>query len=265
MARPFAALEHFFERLFERPAARLFQTRLQPVQLQGRLERAMESERRLSGDRTYVPSRYRILIHPADLVAFDGFQSTVEHDLASSLHTRARHRGYTLLERPSVAIVASASVARGDVSVLADLSAPIQPPPRAGSHHAEPPPPPPPPRSALPGSAAPARTAVFEVAPPRVPSVVVDVRTPGRAAERLLLRGGTVRIGRADDNDLVLDDDRVSRHHGQLASRQGTLVFSDLGSTNGSFVNGSRVTQIALGPGDVLHLGGSTLTVEVAG
>jgi pSer/pThr/pTyr-binding forkhead associated (FHA) protein len=108
------------------------------------------------------------------------------------------------------------------------------------------------------------RTAVFEVPQVRAPRVVVDVRSPGRAGERLQLQGGTVRIGRAEDNDLVLDDDRVSRHHGQLAARQGRLVYSDLGSTNGSFVNGARVTEIALGPGDVLHLGGSTLTVEAA-
>jgi len=94
--------------------------------------------------------------------------------------------------------------------------------------------------------------------------VVVDVRQPGRAGERLDVSRGTVRIGRAEDNDLMLDDDRVSRHHGQLAARQGTIVYSDLGSTNGSFVNGVRVTEIVLGPGDVLHLGGSTLTIEAA-
>ena len=264
MARPFAALEHFFERLFERPAARLFQTRLQPVQLKGRLERAMESERRLSGDRTYVPSRYRILIHADDAAAFDGFRATVEHDLAESLHARARQRGYTLLERPHVSIVAAAGVARGDVDVVADLTAPIQPPPRPGAWSGQPPPPPAPPAgTAISGSMG-ARTAVFEVPHARVPHVVVDVRQPGRAGERLDVSRGTVRIGRAEDNDLMLDDDRVSRHHGQLAARQGTIVYSDLGSTNGSFVNGVRVTEIVLGPGDVLHLGGSTLTIEAA-
>jgi hypothetical protein len=235
---------------------------LQPVQLKGRLERTMESERRLSGDRTYVPSRYRILIHEDDAVAFAGFRPTVEHDLAESLHARARQRGYTLLERPSVSIVTSPGVARGDVHVLADLAAPIQPPPRGG-RPGEPPPPAAPGDFDGQGSMA-GRTAVFEVPHVQAPSIVVDVRSPGRAGERLQLRGGTVRIGRAEDNDLVLDDDRVSRHHGQLAARQGTLVYSDLGSTNGSFVNGSRVTEIALGPGDVLHLGGSTLTVQAA-
>jgi pSer/pThr/pTyr-binding forkhead associated (FHA) protein len=40
------------------------------------------------------------------------------------------------------------------------------------------------------------------------------------------------------------------------------LVYTDLGSTNGSFLNGSPVTEIALGPGDVLQLGNSTVTIE---
>ena len=75
-------------------------------------------------------------------------------------------------------------------------------------------------------------------------------------------RGGTARIGRSSDNEIVLVDDRVSRHHGQLSSRQGTLVFTDLGSTNGSFVNGTRVREIVLGSGDVVRLGNSTLTIQ---
>ena len=49
---PLAAIERFFERLLERPSARLFRARLQPVQLQRRIERAMEAERLASADRT---------------------------------------------------------------------------------------------------------------------------------------------------------------------------------------------------------------------
>ncbi|MFL5749472.1 MAG: FhaA domain-containing protein, partial [Chloroflexota bacterium] len=55
--RPLASLERFFERLFEGQSARLFHTKLQPIQLQRRVERAMESGRRRDGDRTVVPQR----------------------------------------------------------------------------------------------------------------------------------------------------------------------------------------------------------------
>ena len=57
-------------------------------------------------------------------------------------------------------------------------------------------------------------------------------------------------------------DERVSRRHGQFGARHGMLVYTDLGSTNGSFLNNARVTEIALGPGDVLLVGSSTITIE---
>src|SRR6266511_2246652 len=62
--RPLTAVEQFFERLFERPTARLFRTRLQPVQLQRRIERAMENERLSGAGRTLVPNRFRVYLRP---------------------------------------------------------------------------------------------------------------------------------------------------------------------------------------------------------
>lgn len=73
-----------------------------------------------------------------------------------------------------------------------------------------------------------------------------------------------IRIGRGTDNDLVVVDSRVSRQHGTIALRHGLLVYTDLDSTNGSFVNGSRVAQIALGPGDVVRVGDTTITIMPA-
>ena len=58
---------------------------------------------------------------------------------------------------------------------------------------------------------------------------------------------------------------RVSRHHGRIAGRRGTLVYADLGSTNGSRVNGVPVTEVVLGVGDRLEVGDTALVVEVAG
>jgi pSer/pThr/pTyr-binding forkhead associated (FHA) protein len=70
-------------------------------------------------------------------------------------------------------------------------------------------------------------------------------------------------IGRADDNDLVTRDSRVSRHHGRIVGRRGTLVYADLGSTNGSKVNGEAVTEVVLGVGDQLQIGDTALVLEV--
>jgi hypothetical protein len=67
---------------------------------------------------------------------------------------------------------------------------------------------------------------------------------------------GEVRIGRASDNDLVLDDRAVSRHHAAVRrdAADGFVVI-DLGSANGTHLNGRRVHQSALHHGDCLRLG----------
>ncbi|MHC3469969.1 ABC transporter ATP-binding protein/permease [Streptomyces sp. 7R007] len=70
----------------------------------------------------------------------------------------------------------------------------------------------------------------------------------------------TVRIGRAPDNDLVIDDLVVSRHHAELrALPDGGHEIADLGSHNGTFLNGAPVTAAPIGPGDVVGIGHSAL------
>src|SRR6267154_5460963 len=69
---PLAAVERFLERLFERQTARLFRTAIRPIQVQRRLERAMEGSRVRDGSRTLVPHRFTIRLTPDDLAAVRG-------------------------------------------------------------------------------------------------------------------------------------------------------------------------------------------------
>ena len=68
-----------------------------------------------------------------------------------------------------------------------------------------------------------------------------------------------VRIGRRVENNLVLDDPRVSRSHAELRAIHGRYVLFDLNSTGGTFVNGVRITQSVVYPGDVISLAGVNL------
>ena len=79
---PLTAVERFFERLFERPSARLFRARLQPIQIQHRIERAMEGERLTTTDRTLVPNRFVVHLHPADMTEFGDMTGTLASELA---------------------------------------------------------------------------------------------------------------------------------------------------------------------------------------
>lgn len=73
------------------------------------------------------------------------------------------------------------------------------------------------------------------------------------------LQQSVVNIGRRLDNQLVIDDPRVSRSHAQLRAIKGRYVLFDLDSTGGTFVNGQRTSQTALYPGDVISLAGVAL------
>jgi pSer/pThr/pTyr-binding forkhead associated (FHA) protein len=70
----------------------------------------------------------------------------------------------------------------------------------------------------------------------------------------------TVSIGRGLSNDIIVEDSRVSRHHAQLRYRNRQFWLADLGSTNGTFLNGERVSESALKDGDSISLGGLELT-----
>jgi ABC transport system ATP-binding/permease protein len=107
------------------------------------------------------------------------------------------------------------------------------------------------------------RAVLNSPAPPVVPERPSAVSMPGLTGTfrrptsvRPLPTRATVRIGRADDNDLVIEDLVVSRHHAELrALPDGTYEIADLGSHNGTYLNGLPVTAAPIGPGDIVGIG----------
>ena len=77
--------------------------------------------------------------------------------------------------------------------------------------------------------------------------------TPGKIFP---LEGDVLTIGRESENGIVINDAEVSRKHTQFVFQGGKFIITDLGSTNGTFVNGQRLTgQHILQPGEVISLG----------
>jgi hypothetical protein len=73
------------------------------------------------------------------------------------------------------------------------------------------------------------------------------------------LHGHVINIGRRLGNHIVIDDPRVSRSHAQVRAVRGRYVLFDLNSTGGTFINGQRIMQHSLKPGDVISLAGYTM------
>jgi FHA domain-containing protein len=247
----FARLEAFLERLFEAPAGRLGAT-LQPVLLTKRIERAMDSGKAFGAAGIIVPNRYDLHLHPADYAAFEPYRGSLEDDLAHGAAARARRERYHLVARPTVTLVADPAVPRGDVRVAANVvdvaGEPIpEPMPAQASDQTM--------VLARPG---------HEPAPPDSASrAFLLVHTDGAPRVRFDLGGALISIGRASDNDVIVDDPEVSRHHCQLKLQHGAYSLADLGSRNGSWINGQPVSEVALGPGDVIQIGSTEIEFQV--
>jgi hypothetical protein len=108
-------------------------------------------------------------------------------------------------------------------------------------------------------------TAVFAVPTSDGPRATLRELRPDGTSRTIAFDGRPLTIGRAPDNGLVVRDGRASRHHARIDGRRGTLVLSDLGSSNGSFVNDRRVESVALGAGDRIRIGTTAFVVERLG
>ena len=242
-------VESFLERFLEAPAGRLGAS-IQPVSLAKRIERAMDTNKTYRDSGVVVPNQYDLHLHPTDFAAFASYRSSLEDDLAHGILARARHERYTLVARPRVEIIADETTRRGEIRVAANVVDERG----ARLRDAEP----------MPAST---DTRVYsrpaEASPDSARRAYLLVSTRGSRPVQFDLGGPLIGIGRASDNDVILDDPMVSRHHCQLRLQHGAYSFADLGSRNGSTVNGQPVTQIALGPGDVIRIGDTEIEFQV--
>jgi hypothetical protein len=83
--------------------------------------------------------------------------------------------------------------------------------------------------------------------------------------QAVLVWEGTTLIGRDPAAQVRLVDSRVSRHHAQIEAHGGRFVLQDLGSTNGTTVNGTPATEHELSDGDVIGVGGVELRYHRTG
>src|SRR5579884_350400 len=98
----------------------------------------------------------------------------------------------------------------------------------------------------------------LDESPPLVLRVTKGMPIDGRYA----VGGSAMRVGRSTESEIFLVDPSVSRHHATIEPAGGEVLVRDAGSTNGTFVNGERVRQRALQPGDRVAFGKTEMVVE---
>jgi hypothetical protein len=94
---------------------------------------------------------------------------------------------------------------------------------------------------------------------------VLEILDGDRAGEVVPVADRPVRIGRRPGNDVVLADEKTSGVHAEVVPEGDRHVLRDLGSTNGTFLDGKRVTELVLTPGDVVTVGRLQVKFRLAG
>jgi pSer/pThr/pTyr-binding forkhead associated (FHA) protein len=89
--------------------------------------------------------------------------------------------------------------------------------------------------------------------------VVLSAGMTGRTQE---LKGEKTSIGRVEDNTFQIAEPSVSSHHCEVLQRGSEVVIKDLNSTNGTYINGEKITERVIKPGQILRLGQIELRLE---
>jgi hypothetical protein len=242
-------LERLLQRAVERPFTRLAGSQLQPVEIARALAKELVANRRVGIGRVYAPNWFRAELAEQDFRQCEPYLLQLEREIAQDLIRQAQRRGYEFVGPVTVELLAAGQLRRGDILATAEIrdTAPGRPA----------------------GEASLARTSVIPVvtspasSPPasRHDAVRLVVRDDRGVEQRVLMTGDALRFGRGLDNDVVLDSLSVSREHARLTRTDG-LAIEDLGSRNGTFVNGVRVQRARVAPGDRIRLGATEVRVE---
>lgn len=204
-----------------------FRSPVQPAEIAKALGRAMDDGRVVGVGRVYVPVSYGVAIAEEDAGRFGGFTATLGGELSTFLAARARERGYHLPSKPTVEFVVHDDLKVGQFRVRAEM--------------------------------APAEEAEEEVVdllrPAPHPAPAMATVTVEGTHHDVALRGERVVVGRLSSSDLPLDDANVSREHAAFVAEGVGWAVEDLGSTNGTTVNGERVERRRLREGDVVQIG----------
>ena len=253
------AIESRIEGLFEGVFGRAFRTHVQPVELARKLAKEMDEHRSVSVSRVYVPNEYTLYLSPADRSQFSAYEGSLVGELQEYLGEHARREGYALLGPPRVLLETDGDLAVGEFGIATRLTQP--------EDGAAPPParlpdpvvlPAPEPAAVAPAVEPIAATMVYPAQEREAPQELATLTVDGRVVP---LSSTRVVIGRSRECDVRVEDGNVSRRHAELSRDESSgWTVVDLGSTNGTEVNGRKVTKrTSLDDGDRIGVGGTEL------
>ena len=243
-------IEQRLERVFEGVFGRAFRTNVQPVELARKLAKEMDEHRSTSVTRVYVPNEYTIYLSPGDREQFEGYENSLVSELEEYLSEHAARENYALLTPPRILFETDEDLGVGEFGIATRMA-------QYGRTGEE----------AAPEIPAPGATMVYK--PRTQPTEAASALDLGVERETAVLRWDGGRsvlekqrsvLGRSRDADVQIDDPNVSRRHAEIVQEGSTYWLVDLGSTNGTEVDGRRVQRMRLADGSRFTIGETTVT-----
>lgn len=241
---------------------------LGPVEIATAVRRHMDRESSsMSEGRIVVPNLYKIRLSEDDFAQAKGYGVTLAEELCDEIIRHSESQGYTLLGPVKATFVKNTELKRGQLSVESqsdrDADAGHSAAPRPASSPAAGP-------SAT--ASAPSRSAAAPsrpaAAPPR-PAAGTGVGVLEVDGTRHTLAEGSTVIGRSASADITLPDTGISRKHVEVVRSGNRYIARDLGSTNGTSVDGEQLSgahdEAQLQHGSVISLGGARLRLILEG
>lgn len=201
--------------------SKTFRSGVQPVELAKRILRAMDDGKTVGVSEVWAPNQFTFHLSPEDAERFHNIEGALVAELKQVVRDNAGERGWGLPGPPEVRLEADESLRRGDLVCDAALV--------EGEDRVVP-------------------------TPQHVATASLVVHQDGRATS-VPLDKETLTIGRLPDCDVVLKDRGASRRHAQIRTHGGSSTLTDLGSTNGTRLNGETVQTRELTDGDRITIG----------
>ncbi|HZK85564.1 MAG TPA: FhaA domain-containing protein [Desulfosporosinus sp.] len=258
LARFEGMAEYLFTGPFKKSTARL-----QPVGIAKYLVKAMLKNKQVSISQVYVPNIYRVYLHSSDWGPLASFGDVFLIELSKYLFAEAERNGYTFLTKPAIELHTDDTVNPREMVIEVDFDDSIVVDWGEDEKNEE---------DTSNESDWRESTTIFKE---NVNFKLSDLELKGRNPENyleiiegpdigqsFLLRDSEIFIGRHGQCELVLHDPEVSRRHLKIAPAEKGWWLDDLGSTNGSFVNGQRITHQTAVLGDRITIGQSVLVIQ---
>ena len=250
------SIEQRLEGLVEGFFTKVFRSGLQPVEVGRRILREMAEGKTVSVNRTYAPNEFRVTVGSEDHKRFSQMEAGLQREFSELVIEQAKQNRWNLMGVPRISFVEDDGLGQGEFRVEASLAAdPDAPGPRIAT------------REPTSGDAGATRATSTDTAArmgiDSTGAELVLLDDSGQEKERISITKEPVVIGRLSTNDVVLADQNVSRRHAELRRDADRWKLVDLGSTNGTLVNGKVSKEHSLSDGDRISFGTSEVLFQV--